>query len=234
MRSQRERLERALRDVEQHLPRLSPQTNVPGAELRVDGVLVGRLPLSTPWVLASGSGVLELSAPGHRSLRRTVSLAEGEVFREMLTLSPESSAVAVDATRTSAAAERPTAPVVSPSVALPARQGPGVGPWIVAGTGVALVALGGVFWALRESAVGNCTVEAEAIACPTSADVSRAQGAAGMGIAANVSLGVGIAATAGGVLWMLLGRPREQGARAVRVGVTPLARGGEVSVGGSF
>lgn len=227
--SQRARLERALQEVEQHLPRLSPQTNVPGAELRVDGTSVGRLPLSTPWVLASGSGAIELSAPGFRPLRRTVSLADGDVFREMLTLAP---AAPTPVAAESSVVARPVAP---PAAAAPSgRRGPGAGPWIVAGTGVAVTAMGGIFWALREGAVGNCAVESDALACPTAADAARAEGAAGMGLAANVSLGVGIAGMVGGALWLLLGRSAERPASSVRVGVTTVRDGGQLVVGGAF
>ena len=226
--SQRARLERALQDVEQHLPRLSPQTNVPGAELRVDGALVGRLPLSTPWVLTSGSGAIELSAPGFRPLRRTVSLADGEVLREMLTLTPEAPSPV--------AAEPPSVgrSIAPRAVAPPERHGPGVGPWIVAGAGVALAAVGGIFWALRHDAIGSCSVESDAIACPTAADAARAEGAAGMGLAANVSLGVGIAAAAGGVLWSLIGRSTERATPSARVGITAVRGGGLLVVGDTF
>ena len=252
--SQRVRLERALHDVEQHLPRLSPQTNVPGAELRVNGQFVGRLPLPSPWVLIGGSGAVELSAPGHQVFRRTVSLADGEVFREMLTLVPGSSdstaaapneplARASEATNAVLPPRPPSTLTRSPSrLGAPSSaaaqstriSGQGVGPWVVAGAGVAMMAMGGVFWALREGAVGNCTVEADAIACPTAADATRAEGASGMGIAANVSLGVGLAATAGGVLWLLLGRSTEASAPRARVSVAPLASGAVLSIGGSF
>lgn len=120
----------------------------------------------------------------------------------------------------------PTTPTVAPT------SGPGAGPWVVAGGGVALVVLGGVFWALREGAVGNCTVEADAIACPTAADATRAEDAAGMGVAANVSLGIGIAAVAGGALWFVLGRPRERSTASVSV--LPVASGGVLNIAGRF
>ncbi len=244
--SQRQRLERALSDVEQHMPRLSPQTNVPGAELRVNGDLVGTLPLRSPWVLTGGSGALELTAPGHRPFRRTVSLANGEVFREMLTLEPSTSR---EPTSTSEPRATPTAPntsapsVVGPvsaatthrDVGSPTRSERSVlAPWIVIGTGIALVGMGGVFWALRSSAVGNCTIEAEAIGCPSDADAIRAQGAAGMGLAANVSFGLGLAATAGGVLWLVLGRSRETQGRSVAIAVVPGPTGAALSAGGTF
>lgn len=232
VRAQRERLERAANEIETHLPRLSPQTNVPGAELRVDGTLVGRLPLRTPRVLITGSAVLELSAPGYRPLRRTVSLADGDVFREMLTLVRESQTPTESEGPRTAASPTVAQPSVStPSVRTPARRGPGAGPWIVAGTGVALVIAGGVFWALRETAVGNCAIETDAIACPTDADAARAQGASTMGIAANVSFGLGIAAAVGGIAWLVFGRRSE---RTTHVAIAPSAGGASVTFGGAF
>lgn len=87
--ARRPALEEALRELRERLPRLSPQTNVPGAELFVDGVSAGALPLATPRALPGGSATIELRAAGHRTLRRAVSLADGEVFRELLSLEPD-------------------------------------------------------------------------------------------------------------------------------------------------
>lgn len=86
--SRRAVLQQSLDEVRERLPAVAPQTNVPGAELRVDGVLVGTLPLASPRVIPRGAATLELSAPGHRTLRRAVSLADGEVFREPMNLEP--------------------------------------------------------------------------------------------------------------------------------------------------
>lgn len=86
--SRRAVLQQSLAEVRERLPAVAPQTNVPGAELRVDGERAGTLPLATPWVIPSGAATLELTAPGYQTLRRAVSLADGEVFREAMNLHP--------------------------------------------------------------------------------------------------------------------------------------------------
>ena len=131
----RDTLEGALREIQRHLPSLAPQTNVPGAVLIVDGVRVGALPLEAPHPLPSGHATIELTAPGHQPLRRVVSLAEDEVFREMLTL------------------ERVPAVLAPPSRA---RQVTG---WTFVGVGAVLGALG-VWQALLWSSQGTETADA--------------------------------------------------------------------------
>lgn len=88
-------LETARREIAVHLPRLSPECNVTGAVLAVDGETVGPLPLDEPYVLPTGTGVLEVRAPGYAAQRRMVSVAEGSVFREAFTLVPEVAAPTV-------------------------------------------------------------------------------------------------------------------------------------------
>jgi len=81
-------LTRGLQEVAEHLPRLSPQSNVPGAVLWVDGVAVGPLPLPEPYVLPQGVATLEVRAPGHQSQQQAVSLPDNTVFRTLFTLVP--------------------------------------------------------------------------------------------------------------------------------------------------
>jgi hypothetical protein len=87
---------------------------------------------------------------------------------------------------------------------VPAR-GPGAGPWMVMGLGAAALGAAGVFFALRQDAIGRCDASGEVGVCPTAADAQRAYDAAGWNTATNVSLGVGAAALAGGLAWWIAG-----------------------------
>lgn len=233
-------LESDLRTMREHLANLEVVANVPGARWTLDGVAMGTLPMTRAVRVAAGSHVIDVRAEGYESSRHQVVVAAsaGGLTRESVTLVRSEGASSGsdrdvpgsedrEAVRPSTLAVRAT-----PNPEVRTARGPGAGPWAVAGTGAALVALGGVFWALRESAVGNCTVESDAIACPTASDASRAEGAAGMGLAANVSIGVGLAAVAGGVLWVVLGRPRERS--VATVSVSPTTTGATLGVGGRF
>lgn len=185
-----------------------------------------------------GQARVEASQGGRVVFTREVTVSAGQEATVEVSVAPEPAAAPTPTPVVQAPAQpastatnvdvRP-APTPRPETR---SGGPGAGPWVVAGTGVALIALGGVFWALREGAVGNCTVESDAIACPTAEDATRAEGAAGMGIAANVSIGVGIAAVAGGALWWVLGRSRERS--GATVSVSPMSGGAALGVSGRF
>ncbi len=84
----RPELEDSLRIIREHLPQLAPQTNVPGAEVWIDGVRVGTLPLRPAYAVPTGSVTIELRARGYQTLRRVVSIDDGQIYREMLTLQP--------------------------------------------------------------------------------------------------------------------------------------------------
>jgi hypothetical protein len=239
-------LESNLGTVRAHLANLEVVGNVPGAHWALDGVGMGTLPMAGAVRVAAGSHLVDAQAEGYESARQPVLVAPSSsgLTRVSVTLVRSAGASSGgDRNVTSnegREAAHPASPAVT-AVASPAgrvasdvvaSRGTGAGPWVVAGSGVALAVLGGVFWALREGAVGNCTVESDAIACPTAADASRAEGAAGMGLAANVSIGVGLAAIAGGALWLVLGRSGERG--AATVSVSPVTAGATLSVSGRF
>jgi hypothetical protein len=162
-------LDAALQRVRDRLPQLSPQTNVPGATLRVDGAVVGALPLREPHVLLGGAATIELAAPGYVALRRTVTVTPGEVFREMLTLVEEPpprpldavAAMTVDAAldvaadvasavevgpEAAAQADVPVSWTVAPDAGQVAWQR--VAGWSALGVGVAALIGGAVSWGL--------------------------------------------------------------------------------------
>lgn len=153
-------LEGALREISAHLPQLAPSTNVPGAELSVDGARVGALPLATPHVIPTGSATIELRAPGHRTLRRVVSVPNETVFREMLTLEPEASTPPAGQARTPPTPEPGTTPPPLP----PSSPGPNrtqrILGWVSVGVGAVLGGLG--VWQVWEwSALASESAEAK-------------------------------------------------------------------------
>ena len=98
------------------------------------------------------------------------------------------------------------------------------GPIIVGSLGVASTVTAAVFFGLRQSAQGNCMQEGRALVCPSNADAMRANAAITYNTVADVTLGVGLAAIAGGVLWYVLDR-RANERTAVRASVSPNAHG---------
>src|SRR4051812_29479648 len=85
----RSALDAALVTVQTHLGWLLVESNVDGAELRVDGALVATLPLREPVRALAGSATIEVSAPGYVTARRTIDVGSNGRSRESVRLEAE-------------------------------------------------------------------------------------------------------------------------------------------------
>jgi hypothetical protein len=63
-----------------------------GAEVRLDGELVGTLPLRRPLRVPAGEVLVDVTAAGHRTFTRTVSIVPGQVRHEEIVLAAPRSA----------------------------------------------------------------------------------------------------------------------------------------------
>jgi hypothetical protein len=79
-----ETLERSRAEIDKHLGSLSLSGGPEGAEVRLDGQLVGALPLRQTLRLPVGSFTLDVSASGHVLLTRAVGIAPGSTTHEDL------------------------------------------------------------------------------------------------------------------------------------------------------
>lgn len=132
-------------------------------------------------------------------------------------------------------------PVVTP-VRVPVVHSAGAGPWAVMGVGAASLVASGVFFALRGGALADRDAACGTAAGECAPDTVLAVDAAAraqrdahtFNALTNVSLSVGAAAVAGGVLWWALGRRggAPEARRAVVVG--PAAGGAFVAVFGAL
>lgn len=75
-------LENALATIRSRLGRLELVDGTPGARVRVNGEDAGTLPLEEVLYVPSGTVVIEVSAPGHVPLTRTVHIEPGVLARE--------------------------------------------------------------------------------------------------------------------------------------------------------
>jgi tetratricopeptide (TPR) repeat protein len=82
--------ERSLWEIGQRVGMLDVIGEPKGAEIRVDGDLVGALPLPRPVAVAAGGAVLEVSAPGHVPVTRAINMRAGQQARESFSLRPVS------------------------------------------------------------------------------------------------------------------------------------------------
>jgi hypothetical protein len=229
----REPLEVALATVRRQLGWLEIEGNVPGAQVTLNGMIVGTLPLAEAVRIPTGVASLKVVAPGYAPVARLVQIAAGEHAREVLSLEREP-AVAVPVP-----AAPPPAPKSAPEPAeAPARARPATpdrtAEWgMLAGSGAALAAgvVANVFrdvdaTQFNERAVtynAQCRTQCPAV-LPSHADVDLLTGLSVAGYAISAALVVTAV-----VLWGTTPARREAAGTRVRCGVGPfaLACGGE-------
>jgi hypothetical protein len=84
----RQVLAAGLADIETHLGQLEIEADVSGAELWVNGMHAGSLPLREPLRVEAGSVVIEVRAPAYASAQRHTSVEAGETAHETIHLVP--------------------------------------------------------------------------------------------------------------------------------------------------
>jgi hypothetical protein len=152
-----------------------------------------------------------------------VDVRRGEVVHDALSAQVER-ALGAGESAPAASVAPPTDPRVDVRPAAPGR-GPGAGPWVLIGAGVASLGVGGAFLALRGGAVDNLEANCANLICTemTAPTGNAYRDDATLYTAlAGVAGGVGVLAIAGGVYWYA-SAPRRAAAGAVRV--TPWSTG---------
>ncbi|MFO0607242.1 MAG: hypothetical protein U0324_29030 [Polyangiales bacterium] len=206
-----------------------PSPPPPGLRVRVAGNEVPAAVWGVPVIVTPGAVVVEAEAPSFRAFRRevTVAVAGSQTVAVALEAAPVEPAPA------------PTAPVPAPAVTPPVvapppvehppppvqpAGGTSVGPFVLMGVGA--LALGGAaaFLALSYTDAGEPCADNPAELCTTAAaDTYNTLG--------WVSLGVGVSAVVGGVVWFVLDRraPSTSAPRATLTGA-PLPGGGTLGL----
>jgi tetratricopeptide repeat protein/PEGA domain-containing protein len=88
----RQVLEDAKKVIDANIGRLEVEGEPPGSEVRLNGRLVGTLPLASPVRVTIGSYVLEVQSPGHYPVSRPIVITGGGLVRERVDLEPTSAA----------------------------------------------------------------------------------------------------------------------------------------------
>lgn len=99
-------LDEALKVVQATLGSIEPWGTPPGAQISVDGEVVGTLPLAQPLRATEGRHVLNVMSPNHIPVSRVVNVRAGGLWREHIALAP---AEAPSPARPVAAVETPPA-----------------------------------------------------------------------------------------------------------------------------
>ncbi len=168
------------------------------------------------------------------TVRVTATASDGRRFtREVSVVAGGAAEIVIDLPQEGATTARPSA-----QTSAPARQGPGAGPWILGGLGLASLGAMAAFWALHEDAVSERDAACDASGCDPVA-LTHDDRARTFTTLTNVSLGLGLAAVGGAVLWYAFAPRRESEVRPAatvgpRIGVLFLPSGGTVTFGGSL
>jgi hypothetical protein len=84
----RQVLEDAKKVIDANIGRLEVEGEPAGAVVRLNGRLVGTLPLASPVRATIGSYVLEVQSPGHYPVSRPIVITGGALVRELISLEP--------------------------------------------------------------------------------------------------------------------------------------------------
>jgi hypothetical protein len=211
-------LEQSMATIDRHVGSLEVLGSPPGAEVRVEGRLVGTLPLGRQ-VATAGTAAVDVRAPGYLPATRSVMVTAGELTRETIVLQKLTTALP-PAGAPAAGGELPPPPDVPP----PSEGGSvwhGRAAWIAAG-GAGLFAVGGVAALLaRESKAKwftdpkngcNSTLPGKGgKACADSYDSGQTMRT--LGIASFVTAGV----LGAGAVVLFLTRPAPSGEASAKV-----------------
>lgn len=203
-----------------------------GAEIVGPGLLGSAVPVDP------GSYVVTASAAGHRPWKTTIDVGEAESKTvEVPELEPEAPPAAEAPVPPPAPpAIEPVAPPTPPAPVTPPPSKAGGGAlvgWILAGTGIAAVAVGVGFGVASLASYHDANT-----LCPTHADcaadaMSARSSAESKAWVSNVAIGVGVVGVGAGVVVLLTAR-RGQPSTALAVRTTPNGGGMGVSLERSF
>lgn len=210
-------LQAARARVDEHLGSLELYGGVDGAEVSVDGEVVGRLPLARPLRWSVGRITVRVRAAGYAPVERATVVHPRELTRESVAQRAEEPA----AQRTVATTTVVAFPVLVPERPRPRRTRPrrgwaervGIAPWTLVGSGALLWAVAAPLLLWRRDAAGDelramgCSLDAtgEAFRCGGGADAATSvhERGASYNALANAAWITGAAVTAAGIAWVI-------------------------------
>jgi len=145
---------RASRDeVSQHVGKLEVFGGSPGAEVRIDGVLRGQLPLEKPLVLPIGSVTIAISRPGFVPVQRVAIIRAQQMTGESFeALAPSTQSAPVD--NAVAVAVAPPRPNEETAAEAPARPAPAAAPASDGGVSAARASAKWIAWGAAVAGLG--------------------------------------------------------------------------------
>ena len=201
-----------------------------GAEVVLDGVSLGVLPVRTPFRVEAGRRTLEIRAKGFHPTTRSIEVPAGGVSRETVTLVAFTADPADGALI--AGRPRPTDDEGDPG------RGQRLLGWVFTGAGAALVLTGGVGLLVRKGIVDDYNIKCPGLGALQPADCGSKIDSARTWLTVSIVTLVGGGLFTLGGLTLVATAPRRSASAAsrVRVGCAPssMGDGAAVACSGSF
>jgi hypothetical protein len=197
-----EEVEGRLESLRQRIPKLTVKrgSGAEAAIVAVDGVSVGDQVIGTPMPTDPGPHTVEGKAPGFKPFRKSVRLAEQQSETVEIVLEPE------------------PPPMVAGGGGGTVRPGPGRSPvygYVIGGIGIASLGASGVFFGLRAGKISDLDKVCPDRQCPSHAQQDDIDAGKRYTTFANVTLAVGVAAVAGGLVLVLTSGPSNEASVAL-------------------
>ena len=228
-------LEGALATVRRRLGSLEVR-GTEGAEVFLDGVGLGVLPVAGPFRIEAGRRTLEIRAKGFHATTRSIEVPAGGISRETVTLvalAPESPGGPSVAATAKGAASSPLEPAASDVGGNQRLVG-----WIFTGTGAALLITGGVGLLVRKGIVDDYNIQCPGLGVGQPADCGSKIELAKTWLTASVVTLIGGGLFTLGGLTLVATAPRRDAAAPGRVSVgcapSPANNGASLTCAGSF
>lgn len=201
-------VERAVTRLQASIPKLVIQrgAGAEAAEIQLDGVAIGASSVGVPVPLDPGPHAITAKAPGMLPFNQTVTVSENAETK--LNVELEAEPVQDDPLRFNARqVDRPKTNVL---------------PYVIGGVGVASLIGSGVLFALRQTTLSDLEKKCENLTCPSSAS-GQNQNLKVYNVAAQVTLGVGIAGVGTAVALLIIQKKHAQPAPTSGFTVVPSA-----------
>jgi hypothetical protein len=207
-----EEVEVRLESLRQRIPKITIKrgAGADAASVELDGVSVGDQVIGSAMPLDPGPHTVEAKAPRFKAFRQSIRLAEQQ---------SESVEIVLEA-------EPVVAPVAgaAPSGSARSSNGARVAGYVIGGIGIASLGASGVFFGLRASKIGSLDKTCPNRVCPSRDQQSDIDAGKLDTTLAQVTLAVGVAALAGGLVLVLTSGPSHE----PTVALAPAAGGAQL------
>lgn len=189
-------VERAVTRLQASIPKLVIQRGkgAEAAEIQLDGVAIGASSVGVPVPLDPGPHAVTAKAQGWLPFNQTVTVAENQETNLSVELEPEPVEEDNRAFGANGAVDRPKSNVL---------------PYVIGGVGVASLIGSGVLFALRQTTLSDLEKKCDGLNCPGSAS-GQNQNLKVYNVAAQVTLGVGIAGVGTAVALLIIQKKHAQ------------------------